>query len=153
MWHDVAAVQSACGHCTPSLCLSPCWLVGVVWCSSAASVCAVATWLQAHGFGPPPATAHGITHVPGHANAAAPTAVAAAAAALVQVRFQLQYLLTATYKRMRFFWERAVGGRTFNGGASTAAVLQRKLGKQQRPPPRPERSPASGGSCQERCRQ
>jgi len=79
------------------------------------------------------------------------TAVAAATAALVHLLFQLQYLRTATYKRMRFFWERAVGGLTFNGGASTAAVLQRKLGKQQRPPPRPERSPASGGSCEERC--
>ena len=83
-----------------------------------------------------PATAHYITHVPNYANAAASTAVAAATAALVHLLFQLQYLRTATYKRMRFFWERAVGGHTFNGGASTAAVLQRKLGKQQRPPPR-----------------
>ena len=82
-----------------------------------------------------PATAHYITHVPNYANAAASTAVAAATAALLHLLFQLQYLLTATYKRMRFFWERAVGGRTFNGGASTAPVLQRKLGKQQRPPP------------------
>ena len=82
-----------------------------------------------------PATAHYITHVPNYANAAASTAVAAATAALVHLLFQLQYLRTATYKRMRFFWERAVGGRTFNGGASTAPVLQRKLGKQQRPPP------------------
>ena len=99
-------------------------------------MCEVAPWLQAHGFGSPQQLHTTLVHAPNYANAAASTAVAAATAALVHLLFQLQYLRTATYKRMRFFWERAVGGRTFNGGASTAAVLQRKLGEQQRPPPR-----------------